>query len=654
MSSVERDRWLEANHRYVNTEINRLRALLARRVADKQDTGEDAQLRVAIEAARKDLPGPAALDMMVSAFGLSSFERELLLLLAAIELDGATADLCARLNGDSQRRTLTYALALACLPDAHWSAITPGGALRHWRLLEVGPGEALTQSPLRIDEWALHSLTGAMEIDSRLQSVLIPLSSTSVLTPGQVQLAEDVTQLWREGDDLWSLPAVQLCGDAEMAEHITAAACANMGWSAFRLNADDLASTSAEREAFSQLWEREVLLHGCALFVAADDLEGPEQTRRVRSLLGRTHGAVIAAVQSVLRLSSRRNVSYSVSIPSTDEQRILWGQALGSVAQKLNGDVERLVNQFRLEPQAILNVGAAFRALPSETDSDLGPQLWNACRYQARTRLDELAQLISSKIGWDDLVLPELQMHTLAEMSAQVRQRTKVYEAWGFAVKNARGTGVAALFHGPSGTGKTMAAEVLANELKLDLYRIDLSTVVSKYIGETEKNLRRIFDAAERGGAILLFDEADALFGKRSEVKDSHDRYANIEVSYLLQRMEAYRGLAILTTNQKQALDTAFLRRLRFVVQFPFPDLSQRVEIWRRTFPAQTPTDALDLQKLARLNVAGGHIRNIALNAAFLAADRGRPVGMAELRAAAQTEYAKLEKPVTAEVRDWA
>jgi SpoVK/Ycf46/Vps4 family AAA+-type ATPase len=214
--------------------------------------------------------------------------------------------------------------------------------------------------------------------------------------------------------------------------------------------------------------------------------------------------------------------------------------------------------------------------------------------------------------------------------------------------------GISVLFAGGSGTGKTMAAEVLANELRLDLYRIDLSSVVSKYIGETEKNLRRVFDAAEEGGAILLFDEADALFGKRSEVRDSHDRYANIEVSYLLQRMEAYRGLAILTTNLKEALDPAFLRRLRFVVQFPFPGVAQRAEIWRRVFPSGTPTEGIDPVKLARLNVAGGNIRNIALNAAFLAAEAGEPVRMPHLLRTARSEYAKLEKPLTeSEIGGW-
>jgi len=237
-----------------------------------------------------------------------------------------------------------------------------------------------------------------------------------------------------------------------------------------------------------------------------------------------------------------------------------------------------------------------------------------------------------------------------------VRHRMKVYETWGFGSRGGRGLGISALFTGESGTGKTMAAEVLASDLALDLYRIDLSAVVSKYIGETEKNLRQVFDAAEEGGVLLLFDEADALFGKRSDVKDSHDRYANIEVSYLLQRMEAFRGLAILTTNLKTSMDRAFQRRLRFTVNFPFPDAGRREAIWSRMFPAQTPTRRIDPKRLAQLNVAGGNIRNIALNAAFLAAEEGdgAPVEMAHLVRAARLEAEKIERPLSeAEIRGW-
>ena len=248
----------------------------------------------------------------------------------------------------------------------------------------------------------------------------------------------------------------------------------------------------------------------------------------------------------------------------------------------------------------------------------------------------------------------ETELTLLREITAHVAHRTTVYETWGFAAASSRGLGIGALFAGASGTGKTMAAEVLARALRLDLYRIDLSGVVSKYIGETEKNLRRVFDAAEEGGAILFFDEADALFGKRSEIKDSHDRYANIEINYLLQRMESYRGVAVLATNMKSALDPAFLRRIRFVVNFPFPDSTQRAEIWRRVFPPATPTEALDVDMLARLTVPGGSIRNIALNAAFLAASSGEPVRMRHLHRAARVEYAKLERPLPeAEIAGW-
>jgi SpoVK/Ycf46/Vps4 family AAA+-type ATPase len=236
-----------------------------------------------------------------------------------------------------------------------------------------------------------------------------------------------------------------------------------------------------------------------------------------------------------------------------------------------------------------------------------------------------------------------------------VRNRLKVHLEWGFGEQGGRGLGITALFAGESGTGKTLAAEVLARDLQLDLYRIDLSAVVSKYIGETERNLRRVFDAAEESGAVLLFDEADALFGKRSEVKDSHDRYANIEVSYLLQRMESYRGLAILTTNLKAALDAAFQRRLRFIVQFPFPDQTLREAIWRSTFPARMPRAEVDFGKLARLGVTGGGIRNIAVNAAFRAAELAEPLSMAHLLQAAHHEAAKRERPVSdAETRGWA
>jgi SpoVK/Ycf46/Vps4 family AAA+-type ATPase len=268
------------------------------------------------------------------------------------------------------------------------------------------------------------------------------------------------------------------------------------------------------------------------------------------------------------------------------------------------------------------------------------------CKARTRQRLDILAQRLEPKAGWDDIVLGEEPARLLRAIAAQVRHRNTVYEQWGFARTMNRGFGISALFAGESGTGKTMAAEVIANDLRLGLYRIDLSAVVSKYIGETEKNLRRLFDAAEHGGAILFFDEADALFGKRSEVKDSHDRYANIEINYLLQRMEAFGGLAILATNMKSLLDPAFMRRLRFVVNFTFPGAAERRLMWQKAFPLEAPTGELDFDRLARLNLTGGNIHSIALNAAFLAAQAQTQVTMPVVLAATRMEFRKLDKMI--------
>ncbi|HEX8096684.1 MAG TPA: ATP-binding protein, partial [Pyrinomonadaceae bacterium] len=314
-----------------------------------------------------------------------------------------------------------------------------------------------------------------------------------------------------------------------------------------------------------------------------------------------------------------------------------------------NGAIERIVQQFDFGPRDVAETVAAARGYAALRADGGDPvlasdDLWRACREQAGWRLDELAQRIPPCHTWDDIVLPDDTFRQLQEIAAQVANRAKVYEEWGFGAKLNRGRGINALFAGQSGTGKTLAAEILANHLDLSLYRIDLSGVVSKYIGETEKNLRKVFDAAEQSGAILFFDEADALFGKRSEVKDSHDRYANIEINYLLQRMEEYRGLAILATNMKAHMDEAFMRRLRFLVDFPFPDVKNRADIWRRVIPGDAEKEELDYNALSRLDITGGNINNIAVNAAFLAADEGKAISMTHIFRCARREYAKIDK----------
>jgi hypothetical protein len=652
--------WHEANQRYLSAALAVVRAALKQHAAHAQNVpepedreGPKQELREAADA----MPAPPALETLGETFGLTPFERDLLLLCVGMELDSTFATLCAAAQGKPRLAYPTFGLALAALSEAHWSAMTPAAPLRYWRLVEVGSGDTLTTSSLRVDERVLHYLAGITYLDERLRGLIEPLGVPGDLPPSHRALVHKISGLWSRTEGAPAEPVIQLCGEEDAGKHaVAAAASATLGLRLYAIRASDVPAAVDEREALARLWEREAVLSGGVLLLDCQDLDSTDSLLPALSLLECVQGVLIVTSREPLRARKRPLIRLDVNKPSASEQQSLWQDALGPLAPELNGQIETLTAQFNMGMQGIRAASAEMLEDMSRGREEApGAMLWEACRAQSRPRLDDLAQQIEPAATWDDLVFPASQRQILRDTATHVRQRVQVYETWGFAAKGARGLGISALFTGASGTGKTMAAEVLANELRLDLYRIDLSRVVSKYIGETEKNLRRVFDAAEEGGAILLFDEADALFGKRSEVKDSHDRYANIEVSYLLQRMEAYRGLAILTTNMKNALDAAFLRRIRFVVQFPFPDAEQRAEIWQRIFPPNTPTEGLDVGKLARLNVAGGNIRNIALNAAFLAADAEEPVRMTHLLHAARGEYAKLEKPLTgAEIGGWA
>jgi ATPase family associated with various cellular activities (AAA) len=643
--------WQTANQQYLAAALGAVRQALVNYVALSQGTAVKPEVVSSPVLPTAVDRRPTALDQLVQAFGLSDFERDLLLFCAGLELEAAFAAACGAY--DPQRPYATFSLALAALPAAHWSALMPTSPLRYWRLIEVGTGDILTHCPVRIDEAILHYLGGMPYWDDRLQGLTTPVALTGPLPPSQQALAAQIAQTWHQDS---ASAAIQLGGETEADKTaIAAAACALLDLDLQSLRGADIPAAIAEREALIRLWERRAILTNSALLLDCDHLDAAE-TKRALRFVEPIHTPVLIMTRAPLRSQRREFVHLTVTKPTPAEQQVLWQQALGPLTAQLNGQLEPLVMQFNLGVPSIQAASAQVRQqMPIEAGAaPLGAVLWAAGRVQARSGLDDLAQRIEPAATWADLVLPDLQRQTLREISAHVRHRHQVYERWGFAKKGARGLGISALFAGMSGTGKTMAAEVLAHELQLDLYRIDLSAVVSKYIGETEKNLRQVFDAAEIGGAILLFDEADALFGKRSEVKDSHDRHANIEVSYLLQRMEAYRGLAILTTNLKSALDTAFLRRIRFIVQFPFPDAIQRAEIWQHMFPPETPIANLDMSKLGKLNVAGGNIRNIALNAAFLAADAGESVAMEHLLAAARSEYVKLEKSLTeAEIGGW-
>jgi hypothetical protein len=584
-------------------------------------------------------------------FALSRFERAVLLMCAGVELDGAFASLVARAQGavGQPHAEPTFSLALAALPEAHWSAITPAGPLRRWRLIEVAPGPSLTTSGLRIDERVLHHLAGATHVDVRLVGFVGVEPSGTGLMASQRDAFDGIVGAWTSGDR--PVPLIQLCGEDPLARRAVAAtACESLGLSLLAFPSSSIPSDPAELSAFARLCERESAMLGAALLLECDESEAgePAADRLIERFAVAIGSALILSSRERRPSPLRRTVAIDVGRPTADEQRTLWRHELGEDAT--DRAIESVVSQFALGADGIRDAAMAARAsrTASHEEVEFQAQLWEACRRQARPRLDDLAQRIDAVARWDDLVLPPPALGSLREIGVHARHRTTVYERWGFAERSRRGLGISALFAGASGTGKTMAAEVLAAGLRLDLYRIDLSQVVSKYIGETERNLRRVFDVAEEGGAVLLFDEADALFGKRTEVKDSHDRYANIEVSYLLQRMEAYRGLAILTTNMKEALDTAFLRRIRFIVHFPFPDAPARAAIWRRIFPTATPVDGLDPVRLAQLNLAGGNIRNVALSAAFLAAEARTAVRTEHVLQAARAEYAKLDKTLSA------
>ncbi|ELS51352.1 ATP-binding protein [Streptomyces viridochromogenes] len=600
-------------------------------------------------------PTTAPLDALVTCFGLTSFERDLILLTAADELDPTAAARCAAACGDPQRAHPTFSLALAALAEPHWSALTPVAPLRRWRIVELDDESRLTTSRLRLDERILHFLLGSPYLDARLHGRLRRTPVPEQLPPSYDLAAGRVAEGWTTGASPDAPLLVEVTGgDLRSRADIAAAAAARSGLGLYAVGAEDLPADPAERDRLARLWQREAILLPAALLVEVGELDRDQRAATEAFLAG---AAVPVVVSSEDPLRSDRPHGVRVAVPRLDdeEQVELWAQAFQPVADLDDQELRSLVAQFQLPPHVIRSAAATVRRrLPHEDDLDAAELAWRAGLEEARIGMDELGRRIEPQAGWDDLVLHERQTGVLREIVAHVRQRATVHQEWGFAGTLRRGLGVTALFAGGSGTGKTLAAEVMAKELGLDLFIVDLSQVVSKYIGETEKNLRRVFDAAERGGALLLFDEADALFGKRSEVKDSHDRYANLEVSYLLMRMEAYRGLAILTTNMKKALDTAFLRRIRFVVDFPFPAEHERAEIWRRVLPSRAPLKDIDPDLLAQLTVAGGSIRNIALSGAFLAAEEGDRLQMRHMLAAARTEYQKLERSLTpGEVRGW-
>jgi ATPase family associated with various cellular activities (AAA) len=618
-------------------------------------TGEQVEAAALAATVAEEHDPPPALVSLGHLLGLTRFERDTLLLCVGAALDSSVRTLCAQVLGDPYP---TFALALAVLPDPAWDVLSPPRPLRRWRLVEIGrvAGQPLLSSPLQADERIVDHIKGLDYLDDRIEPLVTPLvADPEGLPPSQRAMADDVVRAWRNGEK----PVVALLGaDGRAKRQVAAEAARQLGITAVTLSADLLPRHAQDLETLAQIWQRESLLLPLVLHLDADEARpAPDESG------GPPVARFVHRVGSGLLLASREpwpglngaTVSVDVAPPTPDERRDTWLEMIdpdeldqdefGRGRSDAKAVAESLAGQFVLDAPAIRSI--ARQAAVQDGPPGLADRLWRDCLAFVRPRLDALAQRLTSAVSWDDIVLPAEELTALHEIADQVAHRHTVYYRWGFADRISRGLGISALFSGPSGTGKSMAAEVIANHLRLDLHRIDLSTVVDKYIGETEKNLRRLFDAAESGGAILFFDEADALFGKRSEVKDSHDRYANIEVNYLLQRMESFTGLAVLATNMRSALDPAFLRRLRFVVTFPYPGVTQRREIWARVLPSATPRDSrLDLDRLAHLPVTGGMIRNIAMNAAFAAAAAGTDVTMPLLLAASRNEFRKADLPM--------
>ncbi|NJK52111.1 MAG: ATP-binding protein [Leptolyngbyaceae cyanobacterium SU_3_3] len=669
---MDHAQWQQENSRYLSLAIAWLRLRLQRMIPDATVTDEEIEEAAALMLALEEIEPPPALVELSSILALTRFEQSMLLLCAAMELDTEIASFCGKIQGEAQRYP-TYALALGLFDDPVWDVVSPERPLRSWRLIEIHQSgvQPLTVSPIKADERVVNYLKGLNYLDDRLQSFLAPLTLPAVeadldacLAPSQQQVVAAIAQQLQAATHWQHLPMIQLLGSDRASKQWVAAAVADFfDLPLYRMRVELLPTHASDLETLIRLWQREIRLFPVALYLDGTAIEGGSSEKgavaALQSFLDNIHGLFFLDVREQSAQLEQPTLSFEVAKPTPLEQRQVWQQVFEGSP---DNSAALLSSQFNLNLTDIQQIAAAVRAEREQLTAregrakpkksvkvapvELDRRLWDACLVRTRPRLDALAQRLDAKATWDDIVLPQEETLLLRQIADQVRHRSKVYDEWGFRDRMNRGLGVNALFAGESGTGKTMAAEVIANDLRLNLYRIDLSAVVSKYIGETEKNLRRLFDAAEDGGAILFFDEADALFGKRSEVKDSHDRYANIEVNYLLQRIEAYRGLAILATNLKGSMDSAFMRRLRFVINCPFPSLESRQQMWQKVFPPKMPIGELDTKHLAQLNLTGGSIHTTAINAAFLSAQDNTSVEMCHILAVARAEFRKLDRPI--------
>jgi len=639
--------------------------------------------------------GHSTLAWLARAFGLSPFDASVVVIALAPELDLRYERLYAYLQDDITRKRPTVDLVLNLLcPSAeakllrrnHFLADAP---LIRSALIHLIPDPNQVQPPLlahylKLDEQIVRVLLGHHGLDSRLVScckLVEPLTELENL-PLKEEVKRALPVLVERARDTNRPLRVYFQGPQGTGKRRTAEALAGMA--GIRLLSVDLARALAAEIGFNRVLTlafREAWFQDAMLYLdPLDVLCGEERGSSLQPLLAAVSeapGITILAGKQPWNPNRRPAdvdplgvISVPFAMTGHGQRRACWQLHLAGAGFALEqGDLEALAGRFRLNPDQIAEAVSTARQratwrvaaepgneeCPSLDPSPTLADLFEAARSQCGHDLAALTQKITPVYTWDDLVLPDEVVAQLREICQRVAHRQRVHDDWGFARKLSLGKGVNVLFAGPSGTGKTMAAEIIAGELGLDLYRIDLSQVVSKYIGETEKNLNRVFSTAENANAILFFDEADALFGKRSEVRDAHDRYANIEISYLLQKMEEYDGVAILASNLSQNLDDAFVRRLAFTIHFPFPDEAQRRRIWAGIWPVEAPlSEDLRLDVLAgQFRLSGGNIRNVALAASFLAAADGGRVALDHVLQATRREYQKLGRVLSEAELQW-
>lgn len=605
-------------------------------------------------------------SQLKTRFELSEFECEALFIALAPELDLRYQTLYAYAQNDVTRKAPTVDLILKLLcstREEQWSsrrAFSESASLLQNCLLEFA-AEGHDGQPL---------LAKGLTVPQRIASFLLghelkradSLNRFTVIEP-QIRIEDLILSAATEGALKAAAPrlknggVVLLHGRAGSGKcYAAAGTCAEID---LKLVVCDLSRPGIDTAKLASLLRLECLLSNAGLYLKIDEPVSHEAGRQsifaelVRELEDQQFPIFLGTEQPCTTPTLPRSalvLRFDLEVPEIPVRRALWRRELNGSASSpdIESELSVLAGKFRFTPGQIHDTVMEARNLAQLRGSTVYcptvADLYAGARIKGNPGLQRFAKKGDLLFSWDDLVLPERVLQQLREVVNCVRFRDLVHGEWRFDSKVGKSAGVNVLFSGLSGTGKTMAASVLARELKLDLYKIDLSSVVSKYVGETEKNLSRVFDEAEYSSAVLFFDEADALFGKRSEVKDAHDRYANFEVAFLLQRIEQFSGLAILATNISRNIDPAFARRMQHTIEFPFPDTVHRERIWRAMFPSEAPLASdVDFPFLARqFELSGGNIRNVVTGAAFLAAQNGRTITMEHLTRATGREYQKM------------